>query len=498
MNDEVIGIPANSGLRQITQYCEHELRRTRGAPRGVVASAANIELRASRADFTGDFLTYDVQVEPNVADQLRAAISADSPVCRWTDDHTLRCEVPDPEQLPALVETLQAVSAALTLPVVWHYRGEGFRDEVVAPDQLLAQMLADHASDLHLAPGMFPMLRIDGEMQTRDFVGPLSAPQILALLKQIAPPEALREFETHKQCSFTFHQVDAGYARVSAFVQSGKPHLTLRLLPERIPGFEELNLPADIFEELGRLQSGLVLVAGVTGSGKSTTVAALVDWINTNRPLHIITLEDPIEYRHLNRKSILSQRNVGTDVDDLPTAIFGALRQDPDIIVIGELRDARTIQAAINAASTGHLVIGTMHANTAADVVGRLLSFFAPSERDLVRLQLREALECVICQRLVPRLGGGRVPALELLFNDTSVMAEALVSGNASSVRTAMQQTLSRSRLFEADLKRLTQEKVIAYETGQAYATDTSVFEQMVLGTYAPPALDSMRYDYKG
>ncbi|HVW01659.1 MAG TPA: ATPase, T2SS/T4P/T4SS family, partial [Planctomycetaceae bacterium] len=284
----------------------------------------------------------------------------------------------------------------------------------------------------------------------------------------------------------------------SAFVQSGKPHVTLRLLPERIPGFEELNLPANVFEELGQLQSGLVLVAGVTGSGKSTTVAALVDWINTNRPLHIITLEDPIEYRHLNRKSILSQRNVGTDVFDLPTAIYGALRQDPDIIVIGELRDAKTIQAAINAASTGHLVIGTMHANTAADVVGRLLSFFAPSERDLVRLQLREALQCVICQRLVPRIGGGRVPALELLFNDTSVMSEALASGNASSVRTAMQQTLSRSRLFETDLKRLTQEKVIAYETGQAYATDTSVFEQMVLGTYAPPTLDSMRYDYKG
>ncbi|MCA9781911.1 MAG: Flp pilus assembly complex ATPase component TadA, partial [Candidatus Eremiobacteraeota bacterium] len=181
---------------------------------------------------------------------------------------------------------------------------------------------------------------------------------------------------------------------------------------------------------MAALHRGLILVTGMTGSGKTTTVAALLDWINANRTCHILTIENPIEFVHTNKKSILSQRNLGSDVESFHDAVTGALRHDPDVILIGEMRDPDTIRAAINAAATGHLVISTLHANTAAEVVNRIVSFFDPVERDLVKLQLRDSLKCVINQRLVPKIGGGRVPALEMMLNDVKAIADGIMEGS--------------------------------------------------------------------
>src|SRR5690606_23540003 len=197
------------------------------------------------------------------------------------------------------------------------------------------------------------------------------------------------------------------------------------------------------------MHRGLLLVTGMTGSGKSTTVAALVDWINGHRAAHILTIENPVEYVHTNKKSIISQRGLGVDVATFNLAVTGALRHDPDVVVIGEMRDPDTIRSAINAAATGHLVISTLHANTASEVVNRVVSFFDPVERDLVKLQLRDCLQCVICQRLVPKIGGGRIPALEVLFHDVKAMTDGILQGDTDHIRVGMQQAVSHSFLFE-------------------------------------------------
>jgi twitching motility protein PilT len=246
-------------------------------------------------------------------------------------------------------------------------------------------------------------------------------------------------------------------------------------------------------EELAKLHHGLVLVTGMTGSGKTTTTAALIDYINTNKAVHILTIENPVEYVHRNKKAVVSQRGLGIDVGTFNLAVTGALRHDPDVIVIGEMRDPDTIRAAINAAATGHLVISTLHANTASEVVNRVVSFFDPVERDLVKLQLRDCVRCIICQRLVPRVGGGRLPALEILFNDIKPINDAIVEGDTDGIRIGMQQKISHSIIFEEYLFRMHKEGKIDLENARTFATEKSILDQMLMGTYTTPRLDSIK-----
>jgi twitching motility protein PilT len=270
------------------------------------------------------------------------------------------------------------------------------------------------------------------------------------------------------------------------------PHVTLRHLREQIPTFEELNVPREMMERIAGYHVGLVLVTGMTGSGKSTTIAALIEWLNERKALHILTIEEPVEYVHTNRKSVVSQREVGVDVPDFQTAVRGALRHDPDVIFIGEMRDADAIRSAINAASTGHLVLSTMHSNTTAEVINRIVSFFDPVERDLVRLQIRDCLRCIVCQRFVPAVTGERLAALEFLFNDTVHIAEAIQSGDTEAIRIAMQQKVSQSSLLEEALVKLVKQKRVDPERAKLYAPNADVFEQLLLGTYCVPSLESM------
>ena len=228
----------------------------------------------------------------------------------------------------------------------------------------------------------------------------------------------------------------------------------------------------------------------MTGSGKSTTVASLIDWINANKSLHILTIEDPVEFVHTNKKSIDLATERRQRRGHVPGRRAGRFRHDPDVIFIGEMRDPDTIRAAIDAASTGHLVLTTFHSNTAAESVNRIVSFFDPVERDLVRLQLRDSLKCVICQRLLPRKGGGRIPALEFLFNDSRTIAEAIQKGDSAGIRMGMQQTISESKIFERSLYELSKMGLITLETALAHATTPEIVEQMRLGTYVPPHLE--------
>jgi twitching motility protein PilT len=307
------------------------------------------------------------------------------------------------------------------------------------------------------------------------------------------PEEYRKEFEEEKQTSFNYHQLGMGYSRVSCFIKCGSPHCTLRFLPETIPSFEELNIPADTMVRLSNFQRGLLLVTGMTGSGKTTTVAAIVDYINEHKAMHILTIENPVEYVHNNKKSMVSQRSLGIDVRTFNDAVTGALRHDPDVILIGEMRDPDTIRSAIAAAATGHLVISTLHANTASEVVNRIVSFFDPIERDLVKLQLRDCLRCVISQRLVPRIGGGRVPGLEILYNDIKAINDGIIAGDTDLIRIGMQQSVSHSFLFEQYLHRLFKEGKIDIDRAREFATDVSMFDQIHMGTYSIPRLDSIK-----
>ena len=354
-------------------------------------------------------------------------------------------------------------------------------------------MVQYKASDVHLFPGSPPVFRVDNKTQESKLIGALSAHQIRSLIREIAADRYWDEFERDYQTSFNYHQTGLGYARVSAFIKNSAPHCTFRFLPEKIPSFVELNVPPDTMVQLGKLHHGLVLITGMTGSGKSTTMAALVDWINANKALHILCIENPVEYVHTNKKAVISQRSTGADVRNFFDAVTGALRHDPDVIVIGEMRDPDTIRAAINAAATGHLVISTLHSNTASEVVNRVVSFFDPIERDLVKLQLRDCIRCVMCQRLVPRIGGGRVPALEFLFNDIKPITDAIIAGNTDALRIGMQQTVSHSFLFEEYLYKLYKKKIINLENAREFATDVSVLDQMLMGTYSVPRLDSIK-----
>ena len=236
----------------------------------------------------------------------------------------------------------------------------------------------------------------------------------------------------------------------------------------------------------------------MTGSGKTTTAAALIDYINTHKTLHILSIENPIEYVYSNKKSLISQRSLGTDVRSFNEAVTGALRHDPDVIFIGEMRDSDTIRSAINAAATGHLVISTLHSNTASEIVNRIVSFFDPVERDLVKLQLRDCLRCVICQRLIPKVGGGRLPALEIMFNDIKPINDGIIEGNTDLIRVAMQQTVGFSFLFEEYLHRLYKSGKVDLEHARFFSTEQSMFDQMYMGTYSVPRLDTIKDKHRG
>ncbi|MEA2632428.1 MAG: twitching motility protein PilT, partial [Chloroflexota bacterium] len=387
-----------------------------------------------------------------------------------------------------------ALSAKLRLPEVWRVHGKGYRVDPVSPEALLRLMIKFHASDIHLYPGSVPVFRVDNVLRRAQASAAeiLSAEQIVALIQEIAPARDWHEFQEHQQCSFIYHQVGLGYTRASAFIKAGVPHCTMRYLPEKIPSFEDLSIPRLSMEKLANLHFGLILVTGMTGSGKSTSVAAIVDWINQNKDLHILCLEEPVEYVHVNKRSVVSQRDIGVDIATFQEGVRGALRHDPDVIVVGEMRDPDTIRSAINAAATGHLVISTLHASTASEVVNRIVSFFDPVERDLVKLQLRDALKCVICQRLVPRSGGGRLPALEFMFNDTKHIADGILSGNTLAIKVGMQQDSTASFIFEKYLFDMAKKNVITNEIAREYASDRSIVDQMRLGTYVIPSVESM------
>ncbi|AIR88534.1 type IV pilus twitching motility protein PilT [Pseudomonas cremoricolorata] len=284
---------------------------------------------------------------------------------------------------------------------------------------LLARALHARASDLHLAAGEAPLLRIDGELQRLD-LPVLSADALFTGLGQFLDAEQQRQWASSDELDLALAVPERGRVRLNLFRQQQGPAASLRLLADDVPSVEALGLQP-IYPLLAGLRDGLVLVGGPTGSGKSSTLAALLDQLNRDRALHIITLEDPVEILHCSQRSLINQREIGRHSRDFAQALRSALRQDPDIIMLGELRDLETIRLALRAAETGHLVLGTVHTRSAVSSIERLVEVFAAEEKPLVRAMLAQSLRLVLVQVLVKRKGGGRVAAREVLVGTPAV-----------------------------------------------------------------------------
>ncbi len=288
-------------------------------------------------------------------------------------------------------------------------------------NDLLDLVVDQNASDLHCQVGQPPTLRISGSMVPIE--GPALTPQDTEhLMLSITPDNHVQHLKMHGGSDFGFAFLDKARFRVSVLKAKGNYGIVLRQIPNKMYGLRDIGLPDKVRELLYRPR-GLVLVTGPTGSGKSTTLASMVNYINENREGHIITIEDPIEYYHNHKRCIVTQREIGADVESFAEAIKRALRQDPDIILVGEMRDLETIEAAITAAETGHLVFGTLHTNSAAKTVDRIVDAFPANMKEMIRTQLASSLVAVISQVLCKKIGGGRIAGYEIMINTTSISA---------------------------------------------------------------------------
>lgn len=325
--------------------------------------------------------------------------------------------------------------------------------------KLLKEMTEKGASDLHLGVESVPHLRIDERLVE---VGKekLKADAAKELIYSVLTNEQKAKFERDKELDFAFTREGLGRFRVNVFWQRGCVGAAIRALPLTIMNFEQCGLPTGLVEGFCKMAKGLVLVTGATGSGKSTTLAAMVDWINTRKDSHIITIEDPVEYVHTNKKSIIDQREIGGDTHSFPNALKHVLREDPDVILIGEMRDLETIESALVIAETGHLVLATLHTSDSVQTINRIIDVFPARQQPQVRVQLSFVLMCVLSQQLIPDLSGkGRVLAVEVLLANHAIRSqirESKVHQVYSTMQTSQKdgmQTMNQS-LFELVMRK--------------------------------------------
>lgn len=286
-------------------------------------------------------------------------------------------------------------------------------------DKILEKAIEMNVSDVHLTLNLRPVFRDDGELKQIDEF-PVNTPESLArFAKEVLTEENFLKYEEERfmDSSMMHHKTRF---RVHVYRQMSVDALALRLIPLEIPSFDQISLPESV-RGLTKLKNGLVLVTGVTGSGKSTTLASLIHEINTTQSKHIVTIEDPIEFVHKHSKSMVNQREVGTDVHNFPDAVKAAMREDPDILLVGEMRDLETISNAITMAESGHLVFGTLHTRSASESVDRIIDVFPPNQQEQIRMQLANAIGGIVSQSLLPKIGGGRVPCVEVMIPNDAI-----------------------------------------------------------------------------
>ena len=341
--------------------------------------------------------------------------------------------------------------------------------------ELLAFAVKNGASDIHISAGLPPLIRIDGEMR-RIKVDPLTSNVVHDMIYDIMLDSQRKEFEERLEADFAFEIASVARFRVNAYNQARGPAAAFRTIPTEVLSLEDINAPP-IFRTLSEKHRGLVLVTGPTGSGKSTTLAAMVDYVNHSKKGHILTIEDPIEFVHQSHNCLINQREVGRHTQSFNNALRSALREDPHVVLVGEMRDQETISLALTAAETGHLVFGTLHTSSAAKTIDRIIDVFPAGEKEMVRAMLSESLEGVIAQRLLKKPEGGRVAAYEIMIGTPAIrnlIREAKVPqiyGMIQTGRDAGMVTMDQS------LDYLVSRNLVTRETARTLAVDQSKFE---------------------
>src|SRR6266516_4242083 len=333
-------------------------------------------------------------------------------------------------------------------------------------DELLERMVERDASDLHVTTGTPPVIRVRGEVERLDDFHSLTAEETQQLLYRILSSEQQKLFELNRQLDFSHSIPGLARFRVNVYFQRESIGAAFRLIPTELKTLEELGIPSSL-HQLAEKPRGLVLVTGPTGSGTSTTLAALIDEINRNRSEHILTIDDPIEFVHRHKRCIVNQREIGPDASSFSEALRGALRQDPDVILVGEMRDLETISTALTAAETGHLVFGTLHTQSAPSTIDRIIDVFPAEKQEQIRIQIASSLQGVVTQALLPTADGmGRVPALEVLLPDDAVR-NLIRQGKVEQIYSVMQTNTSRGmQTMEQSLADLITRGVVELEVG--------------------------------
>ena len=340
--------------------------------------------------------------------------------------------------------------------------------------ELLAFVVKNKASDLHLSAGLPPMIRVDGDVR-RINIPALDHKQVHALVYDIMSDKQRRDYEEFLEVDFSFEIPGLARFRVNAFNQNRGAGAVFRTIPSQILSLEELGCPR-IFAELISQPQGLILVTGPTGSGKSTTLAAMIDFINKSEFGHILSVEDPIEFVHTSQKCLINQREVHRDTHGFNEALRSALREDPDIILVGEMRDLETIRLALTAAETGHLVFGTLHTTSAAKTIDRIIDVFPAAEKDMIRSMLSESLQAVISQTLLKKVGGGRIAAHEIMVGTAAIrnlIREAKVAQMYSAIQTGRKEGM---QTLDQNLKEMVDKGLITAKIAMVKAVNKDMF----------------------
>jgi twitching motility protein PilT len=363
-------------------------------------------------------------------------------------------------------------------------------------NDLLRVAVTSGASDLHLKVGSYPMMRLNGSLVVASESSRLDRPDTESMAQEIMTPEHLDKFRKSQEVDLAYSVAGLGRFRVNVFQQRGTVGLVLRVIPTRIKTIDELGLPP-VLKRIASEERGLVLVTGTTGSGKSTTLAAMIDYINSTRSTHIMTVEDPIEYLHRDHHSIVNQREVAVDTQSFSSALRSALRQDPDVILVGEMRDFETVETALLAAETGHLVLSTLHTLDATETINRIITVFPPHQQRQVRIQLASVIKAAISQRLLPRAdGAGRAAAVEVMVS-TAFIRDAIVDKDKTSlIHGAIAAGTSQygMQTFDQSIFSLYQQGYVTLEEALRWASNVDEFKLKVQGisTTADMARDTM------
>lgn len=341
--------------------------------------------------------------------------------------------------------------------------------------EILSLAVANNASDIHLSASTIPKIKVNGELtDVANF--DISDPKLVTeMILSIMTEEQVKNFETKREMDFSISQDETRF-RINMYYQRGEVSAALRVVPPAIPTFSELNLP-EIFEEFVDLKQGFVLVTGPTGHGKSTSVAAILSKINNTRKVHLLTIEDPIEYVIKPDKAVISQRELGNDTMSFPGALKSALRQDPNVVFVGEMRDLETISAALTIAETGHLLFSTLHTNSCAQTVDRIIDVFPEGSKDQIRVQFASVMTAIVSQRLVPGIDGGRVPAFEILVVNSAVR-NAIREGKTFMLDNVIQTGSDLGMVgLETSLARLVHAGRVSEEVAMSYSLRPSEFQ---------------------